>query len=296
MSYVKQAAPRNSARKRFTSSLWFHLLLVLGVCGVLYALFFSSLSIITRHGDDRKVPNVTGRDVRTAIKILEEEGFDVRVDSTYLPDKKAFLVLDQMPDVGDMVKHGRMLFLTVNKSVPPATPMPNLVNLSFRSAALILKSNRLILGDTTYRPDIANGAILEQLYEGKPVRPGQMIPQGSRIDLIIGDGLGNTELNVPDVIGLTFPEAVAQLSSNGLQFTPLFDADVIDTAASKVYKQTPNAISDIGAPSRIRQGDFVDIYISQNPVDSVMENNRNEWKKNIYSNPPPTDDNIDTAQ
>jgi beta-lactam-binding protein with PASTA domain len=199
-----------------------------------------------------------------------------------------------MPDTGDMVKQGRTLFLTVNKSVPPETPMPNLVNLSFRSASLILHSNRLVLGDTTYRPDIAKGAILEQLYNGAQIRPGQMIPQGSRIDLVIGDGLGNTELNVPDVIGLTYPEAVAQLSGNGLMITPLFDADVLDTVASKVYRQRPNAISDIGAPSRIRQGDFVEIYIGQNPADSVMEENRNEWKKFMYENPPPVKHN-DTA-
>jgi len=295
MSYAKQANPRTPKRTGITGSLWFHLLLVLGVCVVLYLLFFSSLSLFTRHGDDRKVPNVTGQDVRSAIRILEEQGFDVHVDSTYVPGKKALLVLDQLPDIGDMVKHGRTLFLTVNKSVPPETPMPNLVNLSFRSAALILKSNRLILGDTTYRPDIAEGAILEQLFNGAPVRPGQMIPQGSRIDLVIGDGLGNTELNVPDVIGLTYPEAVAQLSGSGLMLTALFDGDVVDTASSKVYKQVPNAISDIGAPSRIRQGDFVEIYVGQNPADSVMENNRNEWKQFIFNGPPPPEDN-DTAQ
>jgi beta-lactam-binding protein with PASTA domain len=266
-------------------------LLVLGVCAVFYILFFSSLSLLTRHGDDRKVPSVVGKDVRTAIRILEEQGFDVHVDSTYVPGKKALLVLDQLPDVGDMVKHGRTLFLTVNKSVPPETPMPNLVNLSFRSAALILKSNRLILGDTTYRPDIAEGAILEQLYNGASIRPGQMIPQGSRIDLVIGDGLGNTELNVPDVIGLTYPEAVAQLSGNGLMVTALFDGDVADTASSKVYRQVPNAISDIGAPSRIRQGDFIEIYIGQNPDDSTMDNNRNEWKKFMYNSSPSTNEN-----
>jgi beta-lactam-binding protein with PASTA domain len=230
---------------------------------------------------------VTGKDVRQAVKILEAQGFEVQVDSTYFPDKKALLVLKQMPDVGDIVKHGRMLFLTVNKSVPPQTPMPNLVNLSFRSATLILKSNRLILGDTSYRPDIAEGAILDQLYMGKPIRPGQMIPQGSVISLVIGGGLSN-QLEVPDVIGLTYPEAMAMLNSTGLQFTPIFDADVTDSTMAKIYKQTPNHMSDIGSPSIIRQGDFVDIYIGQNPADSVMDGNRNEWKKNLYNSPPPT--------
>ena len=233
-------------------------------------------------------------DVGSAVRILEGQGFDIHVDSTYLPDKKALIVLDEMPDIGELVKHGRTLFLTVNKRMPPATPMPNLVNLSFRSAALIIKSNRLTLGDTSYRPDIAEGAILEQLLNGQPIRPGQMVPQGSRIDLVIGDGLGNTEMNVPDVIGMTYPEAVALLSSSGLQFTSVFDGDVADTASSKVYKQTPNAISDLGSPSRIRQGDFIDLYIGQNPDESMMEDNRNAWKSQIYNNPDNSGSN-DTA-
>jgi beta-lactam-binding protein with PASTA domain len=284
MSYPKTTA--QPSNEPVTRKLWFHILLVLGVLLVFYVFFFSTLSLITQHGNDRKVPNVTGKDVRSAIKILEAQGFEVQVDSTYFPDKKAFIVLRQLPDIGDMVKHGRMLFLTVNKSVPPQTPMPNLVNLSFRSAYLILKSNRLIMGDTTYRPDIAEGAILDQLYMGKPIRPGQMIPQGSRIDLAIGGGLSN-ELHVPDVIGLTYPEAMAMLNSSGLQFTPIFDADINDTTMAKVYKQTPNAISDIGSPTNIRMGDFVDIYVGQNPADSLMDQNRNEWKKNLYNDPPP---------
>lgn len=280
--------PTSAARpdEPFSQKLWFHILLVLAVCAVFYALFFSTLSLLTRHGDDVKVPNVSGKSVKAAAQILEEQGFEVKVDSTYFPDKKALVVLRQLPEVNDVVKRGRIIFLTVNKSVPPMTPMPNLVNLSLRSATLILKSNRLILEDTFYRPDIAEGAILEQLYRGQPIRPGQMIPQGSRISLVIGGGLSN-ELKVPDVIGLTYPEAVAMLNSTGLQFTPIFDPDVVDSSMAKVYKQTPNAISDIGAPSIIRQGDFVDIYIGQNPADSVMDANRNDWKKNLYNDPPP---------
>jgi beta-lactam-binding protein with PASTA domain len=286
MSYPRQAEA--TRREPITRQLWFHLVLVLLVCTLCYIIFFSSLGYITRHGDEARVPPLTGQDVRTAMKLLDAQGFDVQVDSTYFPDKKPLVVLNQIPDPGDVVKNGRVIFLTVNKSVPPQTPMPNLLNLSFRSAALILKSNRLILGDTTYRPDIAEGAILEQHYQGQAIRPGQMIPQGSRIDLVIGGGLSN-ELQVPDVIGLSYPEAMAMLNGSGLQFTPIFDAGVFDTTNARVYKQVPNAISDLGTPSVIRQGDFVDIYIGQNPSDSLMDANRNEWKKNIYNSSSQTD-------
>lgn len=282
MSYPRQ--PEAVRREPVTRKLWFHVLLVLVVSALCYIIFFSSLGYFTRHGQDARVPALTGMDVKTAMKTLDAQGFDVQVDSTFFPDKKPFVVLNQIPDPGDIVKQGRVIFLTVNKSVPPQTPMPNLLNLSFRSAALILKSNRLILGDTAYRPDIAEGAILEQMYQGQPIRPGQMIPQGSRIDLVIGGGLSN-ELQVPDVIGLSYPEAMAMLNGSGLQFTPIFDAGIYDTTNARVYKQVPNAISDLGTPSIIRQGDFVDIYIGQNPSDSLMDANRNEWKKNLYNAP-----------
>ncbi|MEO6833669.1 MAG: PASTA domain-containing protein [Chitinophagaceae bacterium] len=286
MSYAKQATPTPTQKSGFRNSLWFNLLLMLGIVALCYFIFFSSLSFITHHGDELKVPKVLGKDVKSAIKMLEGEGFEVHVDSSYQPDQKALIVLDQTPDVGEVVKNGRTLFITVNKSVPPTTPMPNLVNLSFRSAVLILNSNKLILGDTVYRPDIAEGAVLEQLWNGQSIRPGQPIPQGSTISLVIGNGLGNTEMNVPDVIGMTYPEAVAQLSGSGLMFTSVFDMDVHDTTNAKVYKQTPNSISDLGTPSRIRQGDFIDLYIGQNPADSTMNANRNAWKDNLYNSPP----------
>lgn len=286
---MSQQQPATGKKGGLKNSLGFHFLLIILVCVLLFLLFFGSLGVITNHGDETKVPNVTGKNVTQAVKTLEGLGFEVRVDSTYEPTRKAFLVLLQMPEVGEVVKTGRTLFLTVNKAMPPETPMPNLVNLSYRSAALILQSNRLVVGDTTYRPDIAKGAILEQLFNGQPIRPGTMIPQGSRISLVIGDGLGNTEMPVPDVIGMTYAEAIAMLSSNNLMVTPVFDQGITDTASFKVYRQTPSAISDLGVPSRIREGDGIDIYIGENPTDSLMDHYRNLWKENMQSQTPAVD-------
>lgn len=283
MSNTYAQAP--ARRRRITGTFWFNLLLVIGVCCLLYVIFFGSLSVLTRHGDDRKVPKLAGMQIQDAMRILEQQDFDVRVDSTYMPDKKALVVLDQMPDIGDMVKHGRTIFLTVNKSVPPETSMPNLENLSYRSALLILKSNRLLLGDTIHRPNALSGIVLEIMFNGEPIRPGKLIPQGSRITLVIGDGFGNTILEMPDVIGLSYPEAVAMLSGMQFQLTPIFDGDVVDSASARIYRQDPAAISDLGTPYRIRQGDFVTLWIGQNPSDSVMEENRNKWKDNLYNQP-----------
>ncbi len=259
-------------------SFFFNLVIILVLCTVLYMLFFASLGWFTHHGEEVKVPNVTGQDLKTALVTLEKMGFEVQVDSAYDPEKKAFTILGQQPEIGAVVKGGRTLFLTVNKAEPLKTAMPNLIGLSFRSAALILKSNRLMLGDTTYRPDIAKGAILEQLIDGKPVKPGQIIYQGAHISLVIGDGLGETEMNVPDLIGRGYDEAMAVISASGLHTDIVWDPSVQtaeDSANAIIYNQSPKAMNELMSPNRMREGDAIGIWIKLNPTDEEMENNRN---------------------
>ena len=262
-------------KEELRRSFKFNLLIVLVLCAVLYTLFFVTLGFITRHNQEIKVPGVLGRDVRMATKALENMEFEVEVDSAYDPKQRPFIVLSQMPDVNATVKTGRTVFLTINKAEPPKTAMPNLLNLSFRSAEMILKSNKLVLGDTSYKPDIAKGAILEQMYKGRPVKPGEMIAQGSRIDLIIGDGLGNVEFNVPDIVGMSYDEAIAILNSTGLQFTPIWEGVITDSATAVVYDQYPKATNELMAPNRIKEGDVVDIRIKQTVSPEELQNNRN---------------------
>ena len=256
-------------------SFRFNLLMVVLVCVGLYILVFLSLGWITGHGNESPVPNLLGRDLRLVTAEIERAGFELEVDSSYDPTKKPLVVLAQQPAVGSVVKRGRTLFITVNKSEPPPTSMPNLVNLSFRSAALILKSNRLVLGDTVYRPDIAEGAVLEQRWNGRIIPAGSMLPQGSRIDLVIGDGLGNTEMNVPDIIGMTPEEATAMLAGLGLQYTVVWDGFVRDTNLALVYITSPSPLNELAVPNRIREGDIIDIRVKESPTQEEMERNRN---------------------
>lgn len=241
-------------------------LVIIGViCAVLYFIFFASLGYITGHGEEVKVPVLEGKSVAEAVGILEKAGFDYEVDSSYIPQRTALAVLSQMPDGGSTVKAGRTIFIIVNKLNPPTTLMPNLVNMSFRSAEMLLASNKLIMGDTIFRPDIARGAVLEQLLNGKAIPPGTVIPQGSRISLVIGDGLGNKEINVPDLSGLSYPEALAILSGSNLNFTAVFDGAISDTTTAVIYEQLPAAFNEYSEPNRIKEGDNIDIRIKQNP-------------------------------
>lgn len=253
-------------KEKYKQSIWFHLLLMLLLAVVFYIIFFSSLGRITGHGEQIKMPVVIDKTFGEAVKILEKEGFDIDVDSAFDLKKDAGIVLSQMPDTSAFVKRGRTVFIVVNKSQAPLTPMPDLMGVSFRSAEMVLRSNKLQLGDTVHRPDIADGAILEQMHNGQVIQAGDMIPQGSKITLVIGDGLGNIEFDVPDVMGMTFAEGAAIISASGLQFIDLWDSPITDSLTAVIYYQYPEAKNEYGSANKIKQGAFIDIKIRQAPL------------------------------
>ncbi len=266
---------------KLKESFLFHLGIVLAIFILLYICFFASLHCFTKHGEEIVIPNVSGKNVNDAIAQLKSLKFEVQVDSTYEPDQKPLSVLKQVPDTSSIVKEGRTVFLTVNMIMPPHIPMPALVNLSYRSAVMLLKNNKLKVGDTTYKPDIAAGAIIEQRYKGSPIRPGELITQGTKIDLVIGDGLGNTEFNVPELTKYTVEEGMTVLNQYNL--IPIISpadqlSKISDTQSAYIVDQEPRAINEAGVPNRIKAGDVISIRIMQNPDQMDIHGNTNASK------------------
>lgn len=250
-------------KEKYRNSIWYNLLAMLIIAIIFYMLFFAALGRITGHGEEVKMPVLVDRNVTDAVKVLEVQGFEIDIDSSFEMKKQPGIVLSQLPDTGQFVKKGRTVFIIINKTQPPPTEMPNLSGVSYRTAEIVLKSNKLRLGDTIHRPDIANGAILEALYHGKVVNAGDMLPQGSKITLVIGDGLGNVEFDVPDVVGMTYPEAIAVLNASGLQFIDVWEGRITDSQTAVIYAQFPEAKNESGAINTIKEGQLIDIKVSQ---------------------------------
>lgn len=278
--------------KGFKNSFFMNVIVIIGICTLLYFIFFATLGVITKHGEEVKVPQLMGKKLSLAKQELEKLGFDIQIDSAYDPSQKPLTILNQQPEFEDIVKPNRTIFLTVNKIEPPLTPMPNLNGLSFRSALLILNGSKLKLGDTSYRPDIAQGAVLDQLYQGEIIRPGQMLPQGSKISLVLGDGLGNTIFDIPDIVGLTYAEAVAMLSANNLLFSAVATGEITDTATAIVYKQIPSAINELGSANQLREGDELGFFYMQNATEDDLEHGPSGAPVGVDSNQSATDASI----
>jgi beta-lactam-binding protein with PASTA domain len=252
--------------------------------------FFVYLPSTTRHRETVTVPNLEGMSLLDMDDFLKKRHLNYEVsDSGYSSQYPPLSILKQYPLAGSYVKEKRKIYLTVKANQPQSVNMPNLKDGSLKNAELVLKSYGLKRGMITYKPDLAPNAVLEQFFEGKPIEPTARIRKGSKIDLIVGDGLGQRVFSTPRFIGLQIDEADFSIKGSGLntgsviikvideeKMLELVEMAIelkIDTAtiieSGHVFQQRP----EIG--TNIRLGQQVDLWvISLDEEDSlqVLEN------------------------
>ena len=234
--------------------LWMNMLIGFGVAICLLIIFFFSLGWITGNGETEKVPAVIGLDVAAAEKNLIALGFDVELqDSIYVDTLARNAVLRQTPEADEVVKKGRTVYLTVNRVIAPQVDMPNLVGFSIKSAETYLKVLGLRLGSIQMVPDQNKNVVIDQLVNGQPIAPGSKIPSGTLIHFLVGDGGASGGMFMPDLVGLTYEQAKAQLISLGLNLGVVtVNGSIGDSASAFVFDQNPSAygsqIDSLGMP------------------------------------------------
>lgn len=243
--------------------LWVNILTGVLLAIVVFSVFLLSLKWITGHGRSATVPSVTGKNYEDAKRILKKAGFDVDIqDSVYVDTVKPLTVIKQIPDADEIVKSNRTVFLIISRAVPPLVEMPNLVGYSYRNAEMVLRNMDLKIGDTTFKPDFAKNAVLEQWYNGSAITTGTKIMKGSVISLVLGDGVGKREFTVPVITGMRFGEAKQILEANGIVIGAIVtDANVSDTLNAWIYKQNPERFDDEKRMQHIRSGQTMDVWL-----------------------------------
>ena len=265
---------KNLIQKIVQKPLWQNILIGIGCLFFLLIVFFLSLGWITGYGKTAKVVSVVGQSYIAAQQQLETAGFEVVIlDSIYVDSVAKLAVIRQTPEADEIVKAGRTIYLTINRMVPPQVEMPSLVGFSLKSAELYLQSLQLKLGAVTYKPDFARNAVLDQLFTGVPIAQGVKIPLGSTIGLVIGTGVGGEETDMPNLVGLTYVDAKNLLSLQHINIGSVLSLETIkDSATSFVFRQTPgylstrlDSLTGMPLPNKIRQGQLVDLYLSNTP-------------------------------
>ncbi len=244
--------------KQFIIHFVIALVLVFSVLGFTY----KWLDSYTRHDETITVPDLRGFTPDQVKDFLEDKNltFEIVDSSVFDMSKPKGSVIDHEPRPGSKVKEFRKIYLTITRTTPPQIPMPDLIDVSFRQAEAIFQTYGLRVGELVYKPDLAKNAVLGIQYKGKELKPGDLVPKGSKLDLILGDGFGNTKVTIPNLFNLTMGEALFVLKASSLNIgSKYFDESVKDSSEAKVYKQFPL----FGVGEEVSQGEAIDLYFTQ---------------------------------
>lgn len=218
--------------------------LVLVIC-IFFGIYFG-LKSYTKHGVSIEVPKLEGLHIGQAIKVLNNADLEYHVDSLYQIDKQPGLVIEQDPESKSHVKNGRTIYLTIITQVPPEVAFPDIVDKTYIEASAILRNQSLKIADTVYIPDIARDVVLDVKFAGQPLKAGRMVPKGSKITVVLGNGQGANEVEMPNLIGLTVDEAKFALIGLGLNLGAVsYSTTESDSLAGKIIAQQPDTTAGL---------------------------------------------------
>lgn len=218
-----------------------HLFILAIVFVVIVFVTIKALDIYTDNGEYIVIPNLESADADSLMVLSSADYLQYSViDSMYADEKIPGTIVMQNPKPGAKVKSGRKVYLSIVAKTPELVKMPNLVDLSIRRAIDVLQYAHLKIDKIEYTDDIALNAVLAQMHQGDTIQPDTLVPSGTTIKLIAGNGLRKTGVSVPFLIGKS-PEKARELILKSS-----FNIGNIDTlwenyeSQWRVYEQTPH--------------------------------------------------------
>jgi beta-lactam-binding protein with PASTA domain len=216
------------------------------------------LSSYTRHSQSLTLPNLKGLSFDEVQKILTQKKLRyIITDTAFIDNMPKGSVVEQNPSPNTKVKEGRYVYITINSNSSVGVQMPNLINSSLRFAETVLLGVGLKLGNIIYRPDVAQGAVLDQLFKNQSIQPNVKIPKGASIDLVVGDGMGSSMVPIPDLTNLTLNEARGVIESSMLQIGSIVYEGKKDSLNATIKRQSPPFMEG----QTIKSGQQIDLFL-----------------------------------
>ena len=213
------------------------------------------MSLITRHGTHRTVPDFMGVKIADAQRIADDERLEIIInDSLFVPAYEGGVVLDQLPKGGVEVKAGRKVYVTINSFREKMVAVPYVAGRSLRQAKNMLEVAGLGIEKLIYEEDIATNYVLAEIVEGKEMSKESKveIEMGSGVVLKVGVEPDRNTTIVPKAIGQSLQTAKSRLWEQGLNVGKVnFDEGVnlLNQKDARVYRQSlnHNATTTLGA-------------------------------------------------
>lgn len=190
--------------------------------------------------EDIIVPDVTGKQIEIARRMLEKKDLAVLVKEMENDQVPIGEVISQTPSGGSVVKANRTIYLTVSKGASGSEVLiPDLRGLTVEEADKKLQEIRLSIGNVSYAEssEYGDGKIISQT----PSAP-QKAKKGTKIDVVVCKK-GSSEKsakNAPNTSGMTLTDAIKTLEGAGYTVGTISGLDAAkDNSKAKVTTQTP---------------------------------------------------------
>jgi beta-lactam-binding protein with PASTA domain len=172
--------------KVFLINLGLALLVLILFCVMMLQWLKSS----TRHGEFVEVPDLAKLSVSEMRRTIEQANlrYEVIDSADFNPDYPRFSIIEQDPAAGNKVKENRKIYVTVNPSGYKKVSVPNIIQVTQRNAASMLKAVGLEVERVTYINELGKDMVYYIRYNGKNIQPGDRLPKTSGIELVCGNG------------------------------------------------------------------------------------------------------------
>ena len=238
---------------------YINLLIILLLCIVLLWITFRLLNRYTRHDTVYTMPNLVGENYFEVKHDYSKDFNFILIDSVYPKGQQPGSIYQQDPLPGSKIKKGRNVYIIIVAVTPEKTIMPNLKNLSLREAIGRLESSGLDVDRLEYQEYSYKNNIIDQCFEGKPIKEGTELVKGSKIVLKVGIGQDKSKIKVPNLIGTPAADAKHILNLAGLNMGNEVYEDNDSIQYMCVRRMSPGPSS-----GSVKAGTVIDIWYHSN--------------------------------
>ena len=217
--------------------------------GLAFAL--SQMGIIG--GGDIEVPSLLGKTYEQAEAELADIGLQIaKGDEVNSDEYEKDEICSQNPSEGSMVKEGKTVVVNISIGVGEGS-VPNLKDKDYEEVEAYLEKFGFKLGvvekDDSELPE---GTVI-----GQTPAAGEVAPEGTKVNIVISNGKGESEGTVPILTGLTVDEAKAKIIAEG------FAVGDINYDFSTAYGKNYVMWQEYGANTKLEKGTKIGIIISK---------------------------------
>lgn len=248
-------------KKIIKNKVLHNFLFAVGTAVILVFIVLWWLKFYTNHGEKIETPNFIGMQVEDAIKLAEEQGLQLSIDSVfYTRATKGSIYLQDPIAFSDTthswVKPNRKIYVTSVRREQQMLDFPA------TDAAEMIVIPRLagrfkIIKEYVPGP---SGRVVKCEYQGREIKKGDKIPRDAQVKVFIGQENIKQPVSLPCLTGLTINEANLQLTDKGISLIEIYNncSTQMDSLKAIIVQQTPECNEN----GKILQGEDIVVILN----------------------------------